>query len=205
MKKSILILLVAASLLLVAFQTVVYDPEKGNSHAFLKEKAKEAKAYCVANKLNAGFYFVVDLSKHSGLKRFYVWEFQKDTVADSFLVSHGCASNAWGEDASKTNPAISNLDGSHASSTGKYIIGKRGYSNWGIHVNYLLHGKDKTNNNALQRQIVLHSWDDVPDQEIYPNGTPEGWGCPAVSNSAMQILDARLKKSDKKVLLWVIK
>lgn len=181
------------------------EPKNEINISFLKEKSKEAKAYCQSKKLNSEFFFLIDLKKHSGLKRFYVWDFKNDTIKNSFLVSHGCGKNPWGKDTSKENAEISNTDGSHASSVGKYIIGERGYSNWGINVNYLLYGKDITNNKALQRQIVLHSWDAVPDEEVYPNGTPEGWGCPAVSNSSMKIIDEMLKKSNKKVLLWVIK
>ncbi|WP_348797030.1 murein L,D-transpeptidase catalytic domain-containing protein [Flavobacterium adhaerens] len=172
---------------------------------FLKETSKIASEYCFTKKLNTEYYFLIDLKRHSGLKRFYIWDFKKDTIINSFLVSHGCADNPWGSDLSKENAKTSNIDGSHASSVGKYIIGKRGYSNWGIHVNYLLHGKDKTNFNALQRQIVLHSWEEVADEETYPIGTPEGWGCPAVSNSTMHTLDEILIKSNKNVLLWIVK
>ncbi len=170
----------------------------------LRSKAAEAKKYCNLNDLNQDFFFLVDLKRHSGLKRFYVWNFDKDTLDHSFLVSHGCGDNPWGKDDSKENATVSNEDGSHKSSVGKYIIGKRGYSSWGINVNYKLHGKDATNSNALKRLIVLHSWDAVPDEEVYPNGTPEGWGCPALSNSAMRLIDDKVRNSKKKVLLWVI-
>lgn len=180
-------------------------PENEISISLLKDKVSIAKKYCQSKKLNTDYFFIIDLKQHSGLKRFYIWDFKKDTVVNSFLVSHGCAQNPWGQDASKENAATSNQDGSHASSIGKYIIGKKGYSNWGIHVNYLLHGKDSSNTNALQRQIVLHSWEEVSDKETYPYGTPEGWGCPAVSNSSMYLLDEMLTKSKKRVLLWIIK
>ncbi len=98
-----------------------------------------------------------------------------------------------------------NTANSYASSEGKYIIGERGYSQWGINVKYLLHGMDETNSNALQRIIVLHGWDQVTDTPLYPDGTPEGWGCPAVSNNAMRKLDALLKSSEKRVLMWVVR
>lgn len=65
--------------------------------------------------------------------------------------------------------------------------------------------KDETNSNALNRAIVLHSWGKIPNEEVYPNGTPEGWGCSAVSNEAMYEIDKILKQSKKSVLLWVIK
>ncbi len=170
----------------------------------LRSKAAEAKKYCTSKGLNNNFYFLVDLKRHSGLKRFYIWDFQKDTLENSFLISHGCGDNPWGKDYSKDAAVVSNVDGSHKSSIGKYIIGKRGYSNWGINVNYLLFGQDVTNSNAYKRQIVLHSWEAVPDEEVYPNGTPEGWGCPALSNSSMRLIDDKIRNSKKKVLLWMI-
>jgi len=68
----------------------------------------------------------------------------------------------------------------------------------------LLDGKEQTNSNAIKRAIVLHSWEEVPNDEVYPNGTPEGWGCPAVSNESMIKIDSVLQKN-KKVLFWIIK
>lgn len=180
------------------------DSIRQNEPVRLKSKSNEAKAFCKEHHLNTDFCYFVDLSLHSGLKRFFIWDFQQDSIENSFLVSHGCYTYPWGKDASKQKAIVSNVDGSHASSVGKYIIGNRGQSEWGIGVNYLLHGQDNTNSNALKRQIVLHSWDEVPDNEIYPKGTPEGWGCPAMSNNGMKTVDEMLKASDENVLLWVI-
>lgn len=82
----------------------------------------------------------------------------------------------WGETRSKQKAILSNVDGSHCSSNGKYIIGERGYSNWGINVNYKMHGLEKTNSNTFRRQIVLHSWEKVADKEIYPKRYSRGLG-----------------------------
>lgn len=171
----------------------------------LEAMETEALNYCKTKKLNPDFYLIIDLGRHSGLERFYVWDFAKHTITDSFLVSHGCYTSAWGSDQTKTNAVVSNTPDSHASSIGKYIIGERGYSQWGINIKYLLHGMDKTNSNAQKRIIVLHGWDQVSDAPVYPDGTPEGWGCPAVSNNAMRKLDALLKSSEKRVLMWVVR
>ena len=73
----------------------------------------------------------------------------------------------------------------------------------GIHVKYLLHGLESSNSIALRRDIVLHSWERVSDEEVYPDGTPEGWGCPAVSDNDMRLIDQKLKSLGKKVLMWV--
>lgn len=87
---------------------------------------------------------------------------------------------------------------------GKFKIGKRDYSSWGIHVKYVLHGLEKSNFNAEDRVVVLHSWDAVSNQEVYPQVSPLSWGCPAVSNEFMKKLDEKLKASKKPVLLWII-
>lgn len=165
---------------------------------------KKAKQYCRQNNLNQDKFILIDLDIHSGLKRFFIYDFKKNKILKSFMVSHGCGNSAWGETYTKENTQISNEIDSHCSSTGKYIVLNRGVSQWGIKVNYVLQGKDKTNSNAINRAIVLHSWEAVPNDEAYPDGTPEGWGCPAVSNEGMKEIDEILKEN-KKVLFWVIK
>lgn len=166
--------------------------------------AKQAKQFCVKKKMNSDYFFLIDLNVHSGLKRFCVWDFKRDTIIKSLMVSHGCSKYRWSGTNTKERAEISNVDGTHCSSIGKYKIGERGFSNWGINVKYLLHGLESTNDNALARQIVLHGWDGVTDEEVFPNGTPEGWGCPAVSNKGMTYLDSLLSTSSKPVLLWVV-
>ena len=155
------------------------------------------------NYYNTNFCILIDLSIHSGKKRAFLWDFKNDTISAAALCAHGCGTNPWSGTTTKDKPIFSNISDSHCSSLGKYKIGKRGYSSWGIKVNYILHGLESTNNNALKREIVLHSWEDVSETEIYPNGTPEGWGCPAVANGFMKIIDPKIKESEKPVLLWI--
>jgi hypothetical protein len=169
----------------------------------MKLKATDARVFCQSKKFNIDFCILIDMSVHSGLKRFFVWDFQKDTISYSCLVGHGCGDNRWSSDQSKDHPVFSNRDGSHCSALGKYKLGERAYSDWGIHIKYLMHGLESTNNNALVRTIVFHSWDEVEDEEIYPDGTAEGWGCPTISNKSMKILDPKLKASKEAVLMWI--
>lgn len=169
----------------------------------LLQKGCAAFDYCKQNKMDTTFCLLQDLRVHSGKYRFFVWDFNKEIIVDSALVSHGCGTNPWGKTYSKDCPEFSNENNSGCSSLGKYKIGKKSYSQWGIHINYLLYGLDTTNSNAFSRTIVLHSWEDVPEQEVYPEGTPEGHGCPAVSNSFLKRLYKRLQTTKQPVLLWM--
>lgn len=163
----------------------------------------QAKQFCIKNKLDTNIFLFVDMSIHSGKYRAFLYQSSTDSVLVQGLCSHGCCENYWAEDNSKTNPVFSNISGSHCSSLGKYKIGTRGYSNWGININYKLHGLETSNNNAYRRTIVLHSWEQVSETECYPNGTPEGWGCPAFANSTFRKIDKYLKSAKQPVLLWI--
>ena len=153
--------------------------------------------------MNTDVAILIDMKIPSGLKRFVVWDYKRDTVIMSGLVTHGCGIKKWASDQTSEAPVFSNVIDSHCSSLGKYKIGARGYSTFGIHINYLLYGLEKTNNNALARTVVLHSWDAVPDKETYHAGIAESWGCPAVSNDFMIEVDNVLKTKTKPVLLWI--
>lgn len=172
-------------------------------HCYLVGKQAEAKAFCKSEGYNKHYCFLLDMSRHSGRYRFYVWDFDSNKVVDSALVSHGCGISNWGDDGTADAPVFSNEYESHCSSLGKYHVGERAWSQWGINIKYQLYGLDSTNSNANGRRIVLHSWEFVNDIEVYPDGSPEGWGCPAVSNAFMARLDTRLKKSTEPVLLWM--
>jgi len=168
-----------------------------------RQKAKQALLFCHQKGYNTQYCILIDMSLPSGVKRFMVWNFKKNTPFISGLVSHGCGNSPWSGVWSKNNPVFSNADGSHCTALGKYHVNSRAYSAWGIHVKYFLTGLESTNNKALSRQIVFHSWDAVPESEVYPNGTPEGWGCPAISNNTMKIVDPLLRKQKKHLLLWI--
>ncbi|MFM7023824.1 MAG: murein L,D-transpeptidase catalytic domain-containing protein [Flavobacteriales bacterium] len=168
-----------------------------------KTQAKEALAFCKKNGMDTTFCILIDMSIHSGKKRMFIWDFKKDSLETAALCAHGSGSKPWSHDYSKENPEFSNVPDSHCSSLGKYKIGIRSYSSWGIKIHYKLHGLEKTNDKAFQRYVVLHSWEAIPDQEMYPAGAPEGWGCPVVSLNMMRFLDKKLQAAKKPVLLWI--
>ncbi|SHI45352.1 murein L,D-transpeptidase catalytic domain-containing protein [Bacteroides stercorirosoris] len=166
----------------------------------LKVKAREAKAYCVSKGFNTNYCFLVDFSIHSGKRRFFVWDLKGDSIKYASLCAHG-----YGKDSTPSKPVFSNVPGSLCSSLGKYKIGIRAYSKWGINVHYKLHGLEPTNDNAFKRIVVLHSYTPLPATEIYPLHLPLGMsqGCPVICDETMRQIDALLKVEAKSVLLWI--
>lgn len=167
-------------------------------------KHNEALQYCKENGFNEDYYFLIDMSIHPGRNRFFVYDFKDLKITDKNLVTHGSC-DQFEENPDKWEKAkFSNKSDSHCSMKGKYKIGKRDYSSWGINVKYWLHGLEKTNANAVNRVVVLHSWKAVSNEEIYPDLSPLSWGCPAVSDDFMRKLDTKLLKVKKPVLLWIV-
>lgn len=166
----------------------------------LAEKALAAKTYCVEKGFNTNYCFLIDFSIPSGKKRFFVWDFKGDSIKYSSLCAHG-----YGKESTPKKPVYSNVEGSYCSSLGKYKVGIRSYSKWGINVHYKLHGLESTNSNAFKRYIVLHSYTPVPTLEIYPMHLPLGisQGCPVICDDVMRKVDALLKAEKKPVLLWI--
>jgi L,D-transpeptidase catalytic domain len=68
---------------------------------------------------------------------------------------------------------------------------------------YKLYGLDSSNSNASKRAIVLHSYECVPEQEIYPLPVCNSRGCPMVSSKFLQKLKSYIESSDRPVLLSI--
>ena len=169
----------------------------------IENKAKEALLYCETNDYNTSFCVLIDMKIHSGKHRMFVYDFKNQKVEHSALCAHGCGKD--NQKSTGAEPVFSNEEGSLLSSLGKYKIGIRSYSQWGINVHYKLHGLEASNNNAFQRIIVLHSHTPMTSSEIYPNHLPMGWsfGCPVTDDHTMTYLDSKLKNTQKPVLLWM--
>jgi hypothetical protein len=165
-------------------------------------KIAEAFSYCKKNNLDTLSAFFVDMSIHSGKNRFFVWDFAHKNVLYEGLCCHGMGNGSTG-----STPVFSNEHGSYCTSLGKYKIGIRSYSQYGIHVHYKLRGLESSNSNAFKRIVVLHSYIPVSETEIYPLHLSMGYslGCPVVSDGMMTNLDALLKKKTSSTLLWIYK
>lgn len=165
-------------------------------------KIAEAFNYCKKNGFDTTTAFFVNMSIHSGENRFFVWDFAVKKILHEGLCCHGMGKGSTG-----STPVFSNENGSYCTSLGKYKIGIRSYSQYGIHVHYKMHGLETTNSNAFNRIVVLHSYYAVSEKEIYPFHLSMGYslGCPVVSDGMMTNLDALLKKKTKPTLLWIYK
>jgi hypothetical protein len=162
----------------------------------LKEKAAGLHDYLEDENYNTTVCFFVDMNINSGKKRFFVYNLEKDSVEMTGLVTHG--SGSYRADSSL---CFSNETGSNCTSLGKYKIGKPYYGKFGLA--YKLYGLDKTNDNAFERFVVLHSHSCVPQDEVYPGSICESWGCPTVSPIFLQSLKKIIDASEKPILLKI--
>ena len=215
MKKTVIILSIFASITISCGQvtqnqgTETQDSIATNNqieqeyNMRVDEKAKEALIFCETKGYNTDFCVLIDMEIHSGKYRLFVYDFKNQKIERSALCTHGCGKD--NKKSTGSQPLFSNDEGSLLTSLGKYKIGIRSYSQWGINVHYKLHGLETSNNNAFKRIIVLHSYTPIPTAEIYPAHLPMGWsfGCPVTDDETMTYLDTKLKNTKKSVLLWI--
>ena len=186
------------------FSTGIAERQKSDltslSFPISDARTKEALLFCRKNKLDTSIAFFVDMGIHSGKNRFFIVDLHKKKIIHSGLCCHGM-----GKESTPASPVFSNESGSNCTSLGKYKTGKRAFSNWGINIHYKMKGLENTNSNAFKRIIVLHSYDPIPENEIYPQHLPMGWsqGCPVISNGLMTTIDKLLKSKKRSVLIWI--
>ena len=146
---------------------------------------------------------MIDYSLHSGLPRFFVVNLNTNKILYKGLVCHGSCKDE------KTNDSdycknVSNTKDTNCTSLGFALIADRAYSKWGKNYKYWLDGLEKTNNNMRKRVVVLHAWEGVPNEQIYPKALTTSWGCPTVSIDFLDTLDGVLKK-EKRIVLYSFK
>jgi hypothetical protein len=170
-------------------------PPNNDAEEKLQQKVIAAKSFVKQKNYNQQFCFLIDMTLHSGQKRFFIYDLKKDSVIKSGLVAHGNCFEYWLE-----GRKYSNVVGSGCTSLGKYKIGipytgKFGYS-------YKLHGLDSTNNKAYERTVVLHGHSCISDEEV-TDDICQSNGCPTVSPGFLLTLKNIINNSGKPVLLWI--
>ena len=191
MKKKIIRFVITLSILIVLaivcllIYNYIYTPDIPN------KKVDIASDFCKKNNLNTNYCVFVDFSKHAGKKRYVIYNLNTREAEYSSVCANGLNKNEF-----------SNVEGSHLSSLGKYkvtsIVGKMGIGEECI----ILDGLESTNDNARNRQILIHSHKSVyynpgtyPFNFFYKNLS---WGCFVIDKKAFKMT----KRTSKPLLLW---
>nr|WP_199748248.1 murein L,D-transpeptidase catalytic domain family protein [Pedobacter sp. KBW01] len=95
--------------------------------------------------MDTSIAIMVDMSIHSGKNRLFVYDFKQKAITIEGLCAHGV-----GGDSTPTKVVFSNKEGSYCTSSGKYKVKGRTYSNWGINVHYKMYGLEETNSKHLE-------------------------------------------------------
>jgi hypothetical protein len=161
-------------------------------------KASTVRNYALEKGFSTAYCFFVDMSIHSGRKRFFVYDLEINRVIMSGLVSHGSCNGIFLDQAK-----FSNTPGGNCTSQGKYKVGEKYSGQYGK--SYKLYGLERTNSNAYRRAIVLHSYSCIPDEEIYPRVACNSSGCAGVSPAFFAKLSSIIDRSNKPIVLWIYK
>lgn len=155
-----------------------------NDGKSFKVKADENKTVILSIN-NKHYAVVIDFTKPSSERRFYFMDLADGDV-EKYYVAHGV--NTGADEAEN----FSNTPDSKETSLGLYLTGSN-YS--GKHGNSLyLYGLEKSNNNAFDRNIVMHGAQYVSMDFLGKYGRMgRSWGCPAVSQPISQKLIPLLK------------
>jgi L,D-transpeptidase-like protein len=175
---------------------ITENKEHEVTFARLKQKSLLAKAYAEDHDYDSVRCFLLDMKLHSGKKRFFVYNLEKDSVEIAGLVTHGT-----GSDKGVEGLVFSNTPNSNCTSLGKCKVGKSYMGKFGLA--YKLYGLDNSNSKAFDRFVVLHSHNCVPNEEIAPLSICESWGCPTVAPAFLKKLKGYIDASPKSILLWI--
>jgi hypothetical protein len=174
------------------------DEAKPVYTSLFTSRANAVRNYAAEKNFSTTYCFFVDMSIHSGRKRFFVFDLERNKVVISGLVSHGSCNETFLDQAK-----FSNAPGGNCTSQGKYKIGEKYWGQYGK--SYKLYGLESTNFNAYKRAIVLHSYSCIPDEEIYPRVACNSSGCAGVSPSFFEKLSSIIERSKKPIVLWIYK
>ena len=173
---------------------------KKDDDAYLKrldKKINEINAYLEnKNVYNKEIAFLLDMKIASGKNRFFVVDLRNKKILNKGLVAHGYGSYILNTDSLQ----FSNVPNTMATSIGKYRIGNSYYGKFGK--SYKLNGLDISNSKALERNIVLHSYKDVPEKEV-DGAICFSKGCPMVSFGFFKELEGIIDRSKNSILLYL--
>ncbi|MDF2931919.1 MAG: hypothetical protein K0R36_1250 [Chryseobacterium sp.] len=158
-------------------------------------KILEIKDFLKGKNYNQDIAVFINFKTHSGKFRYFVYDLKNDKILQKAIVSHGSGSVV-----SRSNSLkFSNVEGSYQSSLGKYEIRENYVGKFGKA--YRLKGLDSSNSNAMQRAIVLHSYDCISDKESEDLACLS-LGCPMLSKIAFNQTAKYIDQSNKPIILY---
>jgi len=175
------------------FTTII---RHSNEFEKLHSKAFSLKEFAKVRNYNIEVCFLIDMSIASGKSRFFAYNLIKDSILWQGLVAHGSCGGGF-----QTNPIFSNKVNSGCTAFGRYKIGNPYPGRFGLA--YKLYGLDSSNKNSFERNIVLHSYDCVPELETDPIPICNSRGCPMVSPGFLSQLKPIINQSERPILLWI--
>lgn len=137
---------------------------------------------------NNKYLIIIDYSKSSDKKRFFLLNTETKELDTYTYVSHGKNS---GVDMAIT---FSNKLNSYKSSLGFYLTGKSYYGKYGYSIK--LYGlEDKFNSNAEVRHVVIHGFKEAEESYVKRNGfLGRTEGCPAIPKSLTEVVIKKIEK-----------
>ncbi len=166
------------------------------AYSFLSNPSADSKRieqtldYCKKHNIDTHIIILCDFSKHSGSRRFIVYDTKKKKVILSSLCEQGIGLG------------FSNRPGSYCSSLGFYKV--CGSHKMGIGLNSrILQGLSPTNSNAQARGILIHPYYTVSDIPTYPIPTlyKVSKGCFVLSPIKYKLLDKIIKNNSSKTII----
>jgi hypothetical protein len=178
-------------------QTTKRTEQVYSSKEKLKNQINEVKRFVnIDSKYNTEIGFFIDMRIASGKKRFFIYDLKNNELLNTGLVGHGSGS----ETGIPGKLKFSNTKNSLCTSLGKYSIGYSYQGTFGKA--YKLYGLEKTNSNALDRNVVLHKYSKVPFEE-QETDICNSYGCPMVNEQFFGELEKILDNSKKKIILTI--
>lgn len=161
----------------------------------LQANATLAKTFTQQKNYNSNICFFIDMSIASNQKRFFVYDLVNDSIITKGLVAHGSCNNIY-----LRNAQFSNTPESGCTAYGKYKIGNSYKGKFGKA--FKLHGLDSSNSKSYERNIVLHAYSCMPDEET-DYLVCNSLGCPMVSYKFLNTISVYINASKKPILLWI--
>ncbi|MDM1555342.1 murein L,D-transpeptidase catalytic domain family protein [Chryseobacterium indologenes] len=171
------------------------ESQQAEAWGIPQSRISEIKNFIKDKDYNQDLAIFINFKIPSGKYRYFIYDLRNNKIVQKAIVAHGSGSVISGSNALK----FSNIEGSYQSSLGKYAIGGSYMGQFGKA--YRLKGLDSTNDNAIQRAIVLHSFSSVPDVES-ERPTCLSLGCPMLSINAFKETAKYIDKSEKPIILY---